>query len=190
MIEDYRLTVAAIVLRPINRASSPYPPVLLQWSQKAALKGEGNLATVQGGVDSKDPDLITAMKRELSEEHGLRPRSTAVYPVNHPVYRSDETGKEYIWFLARCADAVALVPDPNEVAAANWYYCPQTLRIGVQQMSRGKARMFQSVFALACEQHPELFGDYARIVSQARKRHRRQQEQLAHRRHLAEQHRL
>lgn len=167
---DFRPTVAGLVLRPVNPVSSPYPPVLLQWPSRAAEKGEGNLATPQGGIIPGE-DKLTAMKRELREEHGLRQRQCRVFPILHRPFMSPETHKSYVWFLVICDDPVALVPDPSEVAAASWYYCPQTLFTGVrQQMHKGKARMFSEVFVAACEQHPDFFGDYVPFVARRRRR--------------------
>lgn len=174
MTEPFRLTVAAIVVRPINPVSSPYPPVLLQWPRKAAEQWEANLSTVQGGVETDETDPLTAMKRELAEELGLPLRQIDVYPVQHPDFCIPETRKRYVWFLIRCRSPVALLPNPAEVAAADWYYCPQTLRLGIQQMHATKARMFQQVFAAACHQHPEFFGAYVPLVNRARRRRLKQ----------------
>lgn len=179
--EEYRLTVAGLVLRPVVETSSSYPPVLLQWPAKAALMHEGNLNTVQGGFDPKDPDPLTAIRREIREEYGIR--TSSILPLSHRRFRSKESQKEYVWFLVVCHDPVALVPDPAEVATTAWYYCPQTLGQGVRQMHKGKGRMFTEVFALACEQHPDHFGDYVQFVARQRKRQRRSAERLAHQRH-------
>lgn len=175
--EDYQLTVAGLVIRPVTPTSSPYPPVLLQWPTKAAQQLEGNLNTVQEGIGSRTLDPITAIKRALRQKYKIQHSTT--YPLNHRRFRSPDHKKEYLWFLIVCEDPVVLVPDPTEAAAADWYYCPQTLVQGVQQMHKKKGRMFTEVFALACEQHPEHFGGYVQYVVRQRKRQRRAAERLA-----------
>lgn len=178
---EYRLTVAGLVLRPVTLTSSPYPPVLLQWPAQAAMRGQGNLATVQGGVESGE-SVFEAMRREMWEEYRLQ--DITIHPLNHRRYLSPETMKEYVWCFISCHNHLALVPNEDEVANADWYYCPQTLIQGVRQMNKGKGRMFFEVFMLACEQHPEHFGGYVPYVARIRKKQERIREQQAHRRHL------
>jgi 8-oxo-dGTP pyrophosphatase MutT (NUDIX family) len=168
-LPNYRITVAGIVVQQCTSRQA-YPPVLLQWSSKAARCGEGNLATVQGGVEPTDEDFAAAMRRELYEEHGLQPYQYQLCTLSHREYTSAETGKSYVWFLVVCQSKVVLRSDETEVAAADWYYCPQALLAGVRwQMRKRKARMFREVFAAACEQYPEYFGGYPLLVARFRK---------------------
>lgn len=181
--QEYRITVAGLVLRPVVRKSSPFPPVLLQWPRKAAQQQAGNLTTVQGGMEPHDPDPLTAMRREIREEYGIR-RST-IYPLNHRRYCSPDTRKEYVWFLILCDDRVSVVPDHSEVEQVAWYYCPQTLLLGIKQMNRFKAVMYREVFEAAADQHPEAFGDYVSFIARHRKLRRLREERLAYERQLA-----
>jgi len=155
--------------------------VLLQWPARAARVGQGNLSTIQGGIEVGESPF-DAMRREMREEYRLH--NTVIRLLNHPVYRSSDTMKEYVWFLIECHDHLTLVPNEDEVAEADWYYCPQTLNQGIRQMNKGKGRMFREVFALASEQYPKSFGGYEPIVSRFRKKQRHIREQQAGRRQL------
>lgn len=120
-VGEYRPVVVGVVRDFDGR-------VLFTMSPKAVLDGGMNWNLPQGGV--KDGEgIISALKRELNEEVGLREEdiiidksfgySDYLLPPGRE-HRKGYKGKRYFWISVRCKPDARIMPNLSEVQFCVW----------------------------------------------------------------------
>lgn len=102
--------------------------VLFTMSPKAVSDGEMNWNLPQGGVREGE-DILSALKRELNEELGLREEDLTIeHSFGYSDYllpkgreqRKGYKGKRYFWIGVSCSPNARIMPNMSEVQFCTW----------------------------------------------------------------------